>query len=65
MTEPVTTPLRRDSRNTTKSAISSTWPSLPIGRVGRRARARRRRRRGRRAGWRPRPRSRSSRCRGR
>src|SRR5487761_689702 len=31
MTEPVTTPLRSDSRKTTKSAISSTWPSLPIG----------------------------------
>src|SRR5690606_4360263 len=31
ITEPVTTPLRSDSRNTTKSAISSTCPSLPIG----------------------------------
>ena len=31
MTDPVTTPLRSDRRKTTKSAISSTWPSLPIG----------------------------------
>ena len=31
MIEPVTTPLRSDKRKTTKSAISSTWPNLPMG----------------------------------
>ncbi|GGS83032.1 hypothetical protein GCM10010206_52030 [Streptomyces cinerochromogenes] len=31
ITDPVTTPDRSDSRKTTKSAISSGWPSLPIG----------------------------------
>src|SRR4051794_27409645 len=31
MTDPVTTPLRAESRKTTKSAISSTCPSLPMG----------------------------------
>ena len=31
MTDPVTTPLRGESSSTTISAISSGWPSLPIG----------------------------------
>src|SRR3954453_3057704 len=31
ITEPVTTPLRAGNRKTTKSAISSTWPNLPMG----------------------------------